>query len=237
MFGRGNYGFISPQINMPYVHPILLKNESIPKKTIKTSSDSFRMNIQSFVNYAEAHKFKVYEILFICKKFGFQRRRFYDLINVLEAIGCCKKTNINCISWIGISNIKNTLHEMKENVEKSSNLLPKENLIAISSLTVSFIMQFYANKTETLEIKKIGTFLSSYNGRYKTTVCKLYQVAYILESIGVINKNCMVQGGVSLAKKYYYLEKSNPSTLDPYEFFSISSLLNRPSNFNTNSNI
>lgn len=163
------------------------------KEQIKT--EPFRQSIKEFIQFAETSSVEVHLITSLCERFGFQRRRFYDVANVLEAAGVCLKKSVDTLTWVGLKNVPYRLHQLWENakqagnINKMSSLFNESNSISISKLTESFLTCFFFSKNLTLDIKKIGILLSQESGRYKTTLCKLYQISHILESAGIIIKS------------------------------------------------
>ncbi|OHS93775.1 hypothetical protein TRFO_11576 [Tritrichomonas foetus] len=173
------------------------------------TNDSFRCSIRNFVNRVKMDKFPVYTMTQMCSDFGFHKRRLYDAINVFEAIGCCKKTSVDTIIWNGVKLIPEFLEKSYRedflfNDDKTDLdvLFNNKTSISISHLTVAFIMCFLAMETQSLNIKKIASFLSMNNGRTKTTLCKLYQITHILDSLDVIEKSS-IPGEVTLLRPYY----------------------------------
>ena len=71
----------------------------------------------------------------------------------------------------------------------------------------------------------MANWLSKENGRYKTTLCKLYQISFILESVGIVFKDEKKTGQIYIDKKYYDSQKE---INDQSEAYSVSSLLSRP---------
>lgn len=203
-----------------------------PLREATKNTDCFRASIGSFVSDAEAKASSELIISQICSDYGFQKRRLYDVINVLETVGCCKKTSVDTIQWLGLSKVAPTLIKLQKRagVTDGSNTLddifPNERCISIAHMTSMFVMCFLVLKMETLDVKHIGMFLSRSNGRYKTTLCKLYQIAHILEAAGIIAKS-VIPGEMTLEKRFFATvdvkdkEESNP--------FSIQGLLNRVS--------
>ena len=204
------------------------------------NSDSFRNSIRNFIQYAESKETMAeYVISQMCSEFGFQKRRLYDVINVLEPVGICKKTSVDTIQWNGLHKVPQYLIRLQKKYRLNSPSttlgdifsLSDDKCISISHLTVSFVLMFFALKQRSLEIKHIGAFLSKTNGRYKTTLCKLYQIAHILEAASIIEKS-IVPGELTIAQEFYtpvnINEKSiwKQNSIDPLR---IESLLNRPS--------
>lgn len=201
-----------------------------PVREVPKNSDCFRASIGSFVADAETKASAELIISQICCDYGFQKRRLYDVINVLETVGCCKKTSVDTIQWLGLSKVASTLTKLQRRagVTDGSNTLddifPSERCISIAHMTSMFVMCFLVLKMETLDVKSIGMFLSRSNGRYKTTLCKLYQIAHILEAAGIIAKS-VIPGEMTLEKRFFVtLDIKEKDDLNP---FSIQGLLNR----------
>lgn len=161
---------------------------------IKKSSDQFKISISKFVQDLESSQTNEINIEKTCIKYGFQKRRFYDVLNVLESVGCCTKLNTDVVLWHGLSNIPYSLeilqHTHKVNLVSSTleDIFTDQQNIKISNLTEMLMLCFLVMRVYTLDIKHVAIFLSRYNNRYKTTLCKLYQVTHILESAGIISK-------------------------------------------------
>jgi hypothetical protein len=198
-------------------------------------SASFRTAIQSLVVKLQNSPPGEYGISAIREEFQFQKRRLYDVVNVLEAIGCCTKRSTDIVFWNGLSNIPKALSKLQEmrcltdpgaDIE---DFVPDDKFIAISRFTVAFILCFLALRTRVLNIKRIALFLSRKNGRYKTTLCKLYQISHILEAVGVVQKS-VVPGEMRLSDQYF-ADLDMPETEsrgDMTALFSIRSLLVGP---------
>lgn len=190
------------------------------------SNDSFRSDIKKFVCEAEKHLTQNYNVSRICEDYGFQKRRLYDVVNVLDALGCCKKNGVDNIVWLGLKNVSTTIQDFKKMVDENNIVpIPDKNCISISTLSKSFILMFLTKKTNTLDIKQMANWLSKENGRYKTTLCKLYQISFILESVGIVFKDEKKTGQIYIDKKYYDSQKE---INDQSEAYSVSSLLSRP---------
>ena len=130
----------------------------------------------------------------ICTKLGFKKRRFYDWINVLDAIGCCPKYSIDSFVWLGLdySLIKIKEISIRQGVFDPSkpldSIINNSGCISISKVAIDFILCFLALEKQILNIIDVANYMSRYNNRDETTRCKLYQAAAILENIGIISK-------------------------------------------------
>ncbi|OHT08369.1 hypothetical protein TRFO_23212 [Tritrichomonas foetus] len=196
------------------------------EKESRKYTDQFKTSIQSFIHNVEESGSKIVSVNKSCSKFGFQRRRFYDVLNVLEAIGVCNKLNAESVQWLGLSNIPSTLLMIQktwrvDNTKSTlEDIFQTEQSIVISHLTRSFLMCYLVMQCQALDIKQVATFLSRSNQRYKTTLCKLYQIAHILEASGILHRT-MVPCVMMLEQQYFavlecrsnYEYDSNPLAL------------------------
>jgi hypothetical protein len=132
----------------------------------------------------------------------------YDVVSVGTAIGCCQKASVDSIFWTGLAKIPGTFLQIQldagANVPTASldQIIRSENNVSISRLTVRFVLCFLALNEPTLEIKHLGRYLSRRTGRHKSTLCKLYQIAHILEAAGVIRRS-LIPGQLTLSGRYF----------------------------------
>lgn len=187
----------------------------------------FKSSIKALVASAEAQPQLTYNITKLCREFNFQRRRLYDVISILEALGCCEKVNVDRITWHGLAQIPGHLLKIQERIGATqpetdmASMFRGQQMILLSNLTVSFVLCFLVLQQRSLDIKNVAMFLSRDNGRFKSTLCKLYQITYILEAVGIVAKT-VTPSQFILAEPYYavapIVEVDSP--------FSIKSLLN-----------
>ncbi|OHS94353.1 hypothetical protein TRFO_11216 [Tritrichomonas foetus] len=169
--------------------------KDLETKDTKKSNDNFSQAIHKFILEAEDKPEKEFNVNSVCKAYDFQRRRFYDVINVLEAIGLCSKLNSETVKWNGISNVPKTLESIQKELKVNSptatleEIFQNNHCIGISNLTISFILCYLVMRVPMLDIKHVAMFLSRSNKRYKTTLCKLYQITHILEAAGIITRS------------------------------------------------
>ena len=179
-------------------------------------AENFGSTIKRFIKSLENNQFSVLSLNSMCNQWNFQRRRFYDVINVLESINYCKKIAVDEVCWNGKKGFINYLKDIKNKTTENTKYV---KCISISDLTTKFIESFFKNNKQIQNIKDLGIFLSKENGRIKTTTCKLYQISFILEACGIISKD-NIPGSVKLKNEYF----QNQILYD----FSIESLLNYP---------
>lgn len=193
------------------------------------SADTFRSNIRAFVTSSSVGS--SYTITKICEKFKFQRRRLYDVVNVLESVGCCKKASIDSITWNGIDGVVPMLIEQQvawgvDNGSATlSHLFQEERCISIGHLTLVYMMMFFALRQKCLDIRSVAMYLSRNNGRFKTTLCKLYQISHILEAAGIIKRGALA-GETTIGDRFFQFP--NRSCISDAGPMSIDLLLSRP---------
>jgi hypothetical protein len=193
--------------------------------------DSFRSSIQAFVRVAESVGPSEYPIASLLGDFGFQKRRMYDVVSVVSAIGCCQKISIDSIFWNGLSKVSSTLLKIQSDLGADlpttplDQIIRSENNVSISRLTIGFVLCFLALREPILEIKQISRYLSRRTGRHKSTLCKLYQIAHILEATGIIHRS-LVPGQLTMVDRFFTpieLKKlqDEPNSRSPYAIGSI----------------
>ena len=154
------------------------------------SHDTFKMSIHNLITFADMHSYSTFPMTFLCNQFGFQKRRLYDVINVFESVGMCRKTSVDTLLWIGRNAVASHIEKLKTKFQTINigSLVSNEKCISISHLTSCLIVSFIINNTQIIDIKTVASLLSQSNNRYKTTLCKLYQIAHILEASNIISK-------------------------------------------------
>lgn len=183
--------------------------EAKPREEKKSkNSETFQDSISQFIQHMNHSLDPSYGILSICDKFHFQRRRFYDVLNILQALGAIDRINTDSFIWLGLDKIITTMDEKIKQMKVDDptlnleDLFPPESKITISNLTIRFIMCFIALRKQSLSIQVVAKFLSRNNKRMKTTLCKLYQIVYILVNVGIFEKRT-IPSEVTLADSYF----------------------------------
>jgi hypothetical protein len=196
---------------------------------------SFRASVIAFVSQAEAQGLpsNAFTITQLVDDFSLQRRRIYDVLNVFEAIGCTKKSSSDTFTWLGLNNIRPTMDLLQESSGAASadmpmvRIIPTEVSISMGQLTISFLLCFLSLHVTVLDIKEVGYFISRDNNRFKRTLCKLYQIIQILETIGIVKRGEKC-GEISIEDRFFHIVPIHFHTPDDLCAFSLASLLNRP---------
>jgi hypothetical protein len=122
----------------------------------------------------------------------------YDIMNVFTAIGIAVRDGPEEIIWLGRDHIILELMRQKrcarvDYAELSLlDLFPIDGCVSLSSLTSSFLMLFAAIRVDVIDLRKASSFFSRALGKYRTTLCKLYQISVILGVLNVVERDSLV---------------------------------------------
>ena len=169
--------------------------------------DELRTCIQNLVRFLDESDATVFAISSLSRQFKIKRRRLYDIINIFEAIGFCKKTDLDTLVWTGRQNLEEVIREIGSDPiiynpsYKLEDIFPCPCSVGVSSLATCFLKMFFALSTSFVDLRLVSQFLSRDTMRYRTTLCKMYQIAYVLTAIDVTSRTAQV-GIVALNKPY-----------------------------------
>lgn len=122
------------------------------------------------------------------------KRRFYDVVNVLTAIGCCRRNQFKIIEWIGSDNIINQFKLLRNTSKLEDCSLSIEGLfdpnqnVSLLSMTNSFVLLLGTLDSDIIDLREAASFLSRGTASYKTILCKLYQIASVFRAVEVFEK-------------------------------------------------
>lgn len=169
-------------------------NYNLEDNQSKEQSSTFKSQIKNFVDELDAKSIKIMPIESIYPILNVKRRRLYDVINVLNAIGCSTRSGTDQLIWNGKKQIINELQSLKK-INKIDNwnlsldeLFPTNDCVSLSSLTISFLLLFPALDCNIIDLKIACFYFSRNTTRYKTTLCKLYQIILILSALDIVSK-------------------------------------------------
>ena len=193
--------------------------------------DTFKASLTCFRDYCEDRTNKMVNIFIICNDFSFQRRRFYDVINVLETVGVVHKINTENMYWNGLNKNSVKEHIIKICKNPSINAFCRERtisqilsgegsssepedekeaihkdglIVGICNITKYFLASFVALKKKTIDVKELSYVLTRDDKtRQKTMLCKLYLVGNILESVGILYKRGVKTSEFTFSDDYF----------------------------------
>ena len=172
----------------------MIEQTQSPNLSKKPRSESFKASTDLLFQRCSRDCNAIYDLHKTANYIGFHKRRFYDVIHVLDALGCAVKLDADSFKFNGLSSVKGTILKLcKEfdvfNPKKSfEEILPPEENTSITDYTKVIILSFIGLGLGSLDIKQLAYYLTRNGGRTKTVLCKLYQISQILDAIGVITK-------------------------------------------------
>jgi hypothetical protein len=190
----------------------------------------FRTEIQSLVSDLDQASERVHSFASLHEHYQLRRRRLYDIIHVFLALGCVSRQGIDGLMWHGRRRIFTELRAEKNRLGidnysiRLSMLFPCEVSRDLRSLTSALLLLFAALKTEPLDLRKVSGFFSRETDGYRSTLCKLYQIALILGALGITEKGDNVCE-IKLLSPFTQLLRDDAEE-NP---LAITNLLNRPS--------
>lgn len=211
----------------------LPQDEFVPPRRLrsKRSKDgSFQESIKRLIDHFNKIKTSQINLHAICDKYSFERRRFYDVVNVLEGIGCGRKLDSDRMVWYSLGNVKKhirklvQMHILAPPNASIETLLKIDTTLSIVSLTNTYLLTFIALQTKEINIRELAKLLAKYNNRFKSTLCKLYQTTQILRALGIFDSTIQ-QGQTVISDEIFELMRLNEPIL-ACRPFSIQSLLN-----------
>ncbi|CAG9575997.1 unnamed protein product [Danaus chrysippus] len=217
--------YVSPTANLKLLTNVALQYPTPPPSTVHRKEKSLQILCDKFLNLYPLHGNGTVEIQLdsTAARLGVEKRRMYDIINILEAMQCAVHKRKNTYLWHGGARLNSFLKMLKrqgENLKLSEALrgrapkppAPKHKTLGV--LAQRFLMLFLVEPPNTLinlemavsvlidTSNKSKSVLSpeQQDRQHKSKVRRLYDIANVFISIGLIEK---VSGNLILKKPVF----------------------------------
>ncbi|OHS95543.1 hypothetical protein TRFO_10429 [Tritrichomonas foetus] len=162
--------------------------------------------IHNLISQQERNPSKKIEINTIYSHSGVEKRRLYDLMNVLTACGITTK-DVHLYKWNGMANFQNCLARIKcdiehnyskKSTEKDSMFLPLRlfslpKSATLGTLTTTLFSIFMFFMKDTLKVRDVSLIIAGPTTKSTHLIKRLYLVTFMLEKIGILKHE--IRGG------------------------------------------
>lgn len=161
------------------------------KSSSKNRSD-FAQFIDKLILKLEDNPSHIIKINDLAHKSGIEKRRIYDLMNVLVACGISTKVESCYYRWEGLNCSAIALQNLSEEYTSKAKNIQVDNLFilpdspGIGVLASTFIAVYIFFGLKTLNIRDASLLMAHTEAKSKPILRRLYLVAFLLEHIGLI---------------------------------------------------
>lgn len=129
----------------------------------------------------------------LVRRKNYDKRRLYDLFNVLTTVGICAKLEPKHFAWLGDDSVHDTCRamavdlELKCVVDKDDiSVLRVDDNSHLSVIVTKFIQSFFYFGKDIVDVQDISLCMARSPGRSKLILRRLYLISQILEEVGVM---------------------------------------------------
>lgn len=122
---------------------------------------------------------------------GIEKRRLYDLMNVLVSCDVCMKVDTRTYRWLSLGNVGSAIFRIAGQVEIAAREKCFEEMFrlqespSIGLMATTFIGTFLYFNAQTMNIRTVAWMMANDRAHFKPIIRRLYLVAFLLERIGL----------------------------------------------------
>jgi hypothetical protein len=200
---------------------------------VKPEQPNLKEQITLLITELDRHIQQPVAISLLSTRFTINTRRLSDIINILSALGCCRRSGLAHLIWMGRAQIPAFVSELRrlrdvDNADRTlCDLFPASDCVGMSNLTSCFLLVFHALRTNRLDLHSVAQLFSWKTPRYKSTLCKLYQIVLVLCAAGICSRTSQACEVMLLHGYIDFPVGPAEQSTDPGGPLGIDSLLNR----------
>ena len=128
----------------------------------------------------------------LVRRKSYDKRRLYDLLNILTTLGICAKLENKEFVWIGTDSVRDVILAMATDLELQCattddiSVLQVDDNTHLSVIVTKFIQSFLYFGKNTINVQDIAYCMSQKPDRAKRILRRLYLITQILEEVGVV---------------------------------------------------
>lgn len=152
---------------------------------------------KKFIYLYGSHEYCIIALDECTQTLGVERRRIYDIINILESFNVLSRLAKNQYEWRGVSQIQTSISKMRSEDENEEVLNPlikrKKKKKSLGILCESFIKQFLTWRSK-ISLEQAARRISDNqieDSKLKTKVRRLYDIANVLAALNLIKKTSL----------------------------------------------
>jgi hypothetical protein len=152
----------------------------------------FSSQIDNLLRQFQENPQRRIQINVIAAEAGIEKRRLYDLMNVLVACGVCLKTDTHTYCWNGISSFLVTARNITAHTEQLAQITPLDRLFVlpdappIGLMATSFLSMYFYFGIGSINISHASVLMSQDEPHAQSVRRRLYLVAFLLQHIGIL---------------------------------------------------
>lgn len=176
-------------------------------------------------------------VIKLSKEMQIEKRRLYDLFNILAALKVCNRIDDTRqgFEWVDINMIPGAIKEIFIETELKvqhggiRSLLPLERSPSLGSLTRALLSIYFLTGCTKLNVKLLVILFAEKPIKYKQMLRRLYLVAFFLEQVDILKRTTSIGEYQILfdLNKYSMDAFQEMATKDLFEFPRIASLMSQ----------